>query len=84
MRRRVALFALLLAGLALLGTARAPERSAPGLLRDAALRWVYVGARLMEIRVPEGFERIEGIIGSPHRRFQRLAGELERAPDDDG
>ena len=53
MRRRVALFALLLAGLALLGTARAPERSAPGLLRDAALRWLYVGAPLMEIRVPE-------------------------------
>jgi hypothetical protein len=44
---------LLLAGLALVAIGHAPERSGTGQLRESALRWLYVGAPLMEIQVPE-------------------------------
>ncbi len=53
MRRRIPLFAVLLAGLALLVIAHAPARSGPGELRESALRWLFVGAPLMEVQVPE-------------------------------
>jgi hypothetical protein len=53
MRRPIPLFALLALGLAIAGLGLAPADGAPGRLREAALRWLYVGAPLMEVQVPE-------------------------------
>jgi hypothetical protein len=53
MRRRSPLFATLAIGLAFAGISVAPEPSAPARLRESALRWLYVGAPLMEVQVPE-------------------------------
>jgi hypothetical protein len=52
MRRPLPLFALLCVGLAIAWLALAPERDRAGQLRQAALRWVFVGAPLMEIQDP--------------------------------
>jgi hypothetical protein len=53
MRRSIPLFALLAVGLAIAGIALAPAHHRAGRIREAALRWVYVGAPLMEIQIPE-------------------------------
>ena len=52
MRRSIPLFALVFSGLALAGLGLAPAGTPVGRLREAALRWVYVGAPLMEVQVP--------------------------------
>jgi hypothetical protein len=52
MKRSVSLFALLGATLAIGWLALAPPASRPARLREAALRWLFVGAPLMEIQIP--------------------------------
>lgn len=52
MRRPIPLFALLALGLAIAGLSIAPADGAAGRLREAVLRWLYVGAPLMEVQVP--------------------------------
>ena len=52
MRRPIPLFALLAASLVIAWLAVAPADDRAGQLREAALRWLYVGAPLMEVRVP--------------------------------
>lgn len=52
MRRPIPLFALLALGLAIAGVALAPANGPAGRLREAALRWVYVGAPLMKVQIP--------------------------------
>ena len=54
MKRWIALFVLLLAGLAGAWARTAPALSPTGRLRVAALRWVFVGAPLMEVQIPDG------------------------------
>ncbi len=52
MRRPIPLFALLAASLALAWLAVAPDDGGAGRLRERALRWVFVGAPLMEVQIP--------------------------------
>jgi len=53
MKRAASLFVLLAASLAIAWLALAPPDSPPARLRAAALRWLYVGAPLMEVEIPQ-------------------------------
>jgi hypothetical protein len=52
MKRKSLLFVLVMLGLTGAWLASAPATRGPDGLREAALRWVFVGAPLMEIQTP--------------------------------
>ena len=52
MNRSIPTFVALAIGLAGLGVSLAPAGTPPARLREAALRWVFVGAPLMEVQTP--------------------------------
>lgn len=53
MKRSVSLFAFFAAVLGIAWIAVAPGPSRPAELRESILRWVFVGAPLMEVQIPE-------------------------------
>jgi hypothetical protein len=52
MKRKSLLFVLVMLGLFAVWLASAPARRGPDGLREAALRWVFVGTPLMEVQSP--------------------------------